>query len=88
MNGFLLSSDLITERKITTEEFNPFFSFRLVQYACRMIWDSLDSSNNKQVDNKDLIDRLKNLESILSQFRKGEIWKYDSLRVKFQLLSF
>lgn len=88
MNGFLLSSDLITERKITTEEFNAFFSFRLVQYACRMIWDSLDSSNNKQVDNKDLIDRLKNLESILSQFRKGEIWKYDSLRVKFQLLSF
>lgn len=88
MNGFLLSSDLITERKITTEEFNPFSSFRLVQYACRMIWDSLDSSSNKQVDNKDLIDRLKNLESILSQFRKGEIWKYDSLRVKFQLLSF
>lgn len=50
-------------------------SSRLVQYACRMIWDTLDSSHTKKVDNKELIGQLKNLESILSQFRKGKTTK-------------
>lgn len=42
---------------------------RLLQYSCRTLWDSLNQKNEAQVA---LISQLKNLEYILSSFRKRE----------------
>lgn len=42
---------------------------RLLQYSCRAIWDSLNHKDEAQIA---LISQLKNLEYILSSFRKCE----------------
>lgn len=43
---------------------------RLLQYACRTAWDSLNSKNDSQIE---FIHQLKTLENLLSNFRKCKL---------------
>jgi peroxin-11B len=43
---------------------------RLIQYSCRALWDSLDAKNDAHLA---LIHQLKQVEFILSSFRKRKI---------------
>lgn len=59
---FQISSTL----SAVSDYFVRFYHYRLVQYACRALWDSMQA----RPWNSALIDKLKTLEYLLSSFRK------------------
>lgn len=68
MNSFYSS---VYMHKVRKQNFNLVLctaSNRLIQYACRGLWDSMKTSPW----NAELIDKLKTLEYLLSSFRKCE----------------